>query len=126
VWASLGYAFTDATVRSFEADPSLEGNDVPQVARHQATLQVRYVDPRLLDVSLYARASSGQFEDDQNRLRLGGLFTLDLRIARRLGRGLQVFAAAENLTGVRYDVGLTPVKTLGPPLLLRAGLTYGR
>ena len=126
VWASLGYAFTDATVRRFEADSSLEGNDVPQVARHQATLQLRYADPRLVDASLYARASSGQFEDDQNRLPLGAFFTLDLRIARRLGRGLQVFAAAENLTGVRHDVGLTPVGTLGPPLLVRAGVTYGR
>jgi outer membrane receptor protein involved in Fe transport len=125
VWASLGYAFTDATVRSFAADPSLEGNDVPQVAPHQATLQLRYTDPKSLDVSLYARASSGQFEDDQNRLRLGGLFTLDLRVARRIRRGLELFAAAENLTGVRYDVGLTPVRTLGPPLLLRAGIALG-
>ena len=44
----------------------------------------------------------------------GALFTLDLRVARRLGQRIQVFAAAENLTGVRYDVGLTPVEKLGP------------
>jgi outer membrane receptor protein involved in Fe transport len=125
VLASLGYALTDATVRSYAADPDLVGNVVPQVARHQGTLQLRYADARLLDVSLQARASSFQFEDDQNRLRLRGFFTLDLQVARRLRPNLTVFAAAENLTGVRYDVGLTPVRTLGPPVLLRAGIRYG-
>jgi outer membrane receptor protein involved in Fe transport len=120
--AGFGYAFTDATVRAFAADESLVGNDVPQVARHQGTVQLRYAEPRIADVSLYARVSSGQFEDDQNRLRLGGFFSLDLRVARRVGHGLELFAAAENLTGERYDVGLTPVRTLGPPVLLRAGI----
>ena len=55
VWASFGYAFTDATVRSFAADESLVGNDVPQVARHQGTLQVRYTDPGSGRVPLRAR-----------------------------------------------------------------------
>lgn len=122
--ASLGYAFTDATVQTFNADPRLVGNDVPQVARHQATLQLRYADPRLLDVSLHARASSRQFEDDRNLLPLAGFFTLDLRLARRVGERLSVFAAFENLTAERYEVGRTPVTTLGPPLLLRAGLRF--
>jgi outer membrane receptor protein involved in Fe transport len=38
---TAGYAFTDATVRSFPADPSLESRQLPQVPRHQATLQAR-------------------------------------------------------------------------------------
>jgi hypothetical protein len=46
-------------------------------------------------------------------------------VVRRLGP-LQAFVAAENLTGVRYEVGRTPVLTLGPPRLLRAGLRFGR
>jgi outer membrane receptor protein involved in Fe transport len=121
---SLGYALTDATVESFSADPTLVGNDVPQVARHQGTLQVRYADPRALDLSLFARASSRQFEDDQNRLPLGGFVTVDLRVARRLGERWELFAAFENLTGQRYEVGRTPVATLGPPLLARAGLRF--
>jgi len=82
----------------------------------------RWAEPRFVDLSLFVRMSSGQFEDDQNRLRLGGFFSLDMRVARRVGRGLELFAAAENLTGERYDVGLTPVRTLGPPVLLRAGI----
>ena len=39
--------------------------------------------------------------------------------------GQQAFAQAaalENATGHRYPVGLTPVETLGPPFLARAGV----
>lgn len=125
VTASAGYAFTDATVRSFDADPSLAGNEVPQVPRHQGTLQLRYANRRLLDVSVQARASSSQWDDDRNQLLLAGYFTLDAQVSRRISR-VEVFAAAENLTGDRYEVGRTPVLTLGPPLLLRAGIRFGR
>jgi outer membrane receptor protein involved in Fe transport len=125
VTASAGYAFTDATVRSFDADPSLVGNEVPQVPRHQGTLQLRYTNRRLLDVSIQARASSSQWDDDRNQLLLAGYFTLDAQVSRRISR-VELFAAAENLTGDRYEVGRTPVLTLGPPLLLRAGVRFGR
>ena len=122
LFAGLGYAWTEATVRSFPADPALEGNAVPQVPRHQGTLQVRYANPARLDAVLQARTSSAQYDDDQNRLPLGRYLTLDLRVARRFGRRVEAFAAFENLTGDRYDVGRTPLLTLGPPRLARAGL----
>jgi len=119
---SGGYLLTDARVSEFPAQPALEGLRVPQVARHLFTFQARYANPRLLSLALQARASGRQFEDDLNRLPLGGYFTLDARAARRLGRGVELFAAAENLTGRRYAVGRTPVLTLGPPAIARFGL----
>jgi outer membrane receptor protein involved in Fe transport len=68
----------------------------------------------------------GQFDDDQNRFRLGAYATLDLLLARPLGRGLAAFAAAENLLDRGYDVGRTPLRTLGPPRLLRIGIRLTR
>jgi outer membrane receptor protein involved in Fe transport len=118
---SGGYLLSDARVARFPADPSLEGLRVPQVAREQATFELRYANPARLTLGVQARASGPQFDDDQNLLRLRGYFTLDALAARRLARGVEVFAAAENLTGRRYDVGRTPVLTLGPPLFVRAG-----
>jgi hypothetical protein len=35
---------------------------------------------------------------------------------------VDLFVAVENLTNRRYDVGRTPVLTVGPPILARAGL----
>jgi outer membrane receptor protein involved in Fe transport len=120
--ASVGYLFADARVESFPADVTLEGRRLPQVARQQLSFQLRYAGRAPLTFALQGRASSAQFDDDQNLLRLGGYFTLDAFLSRRLGRGVDIFAAAENLTGQRYDVGRTPVLTLGPPAFVRVGL----
>jgi outer membrane receptor protein involved in Fe transport len=120
--ASAGYLFADARVESFPADASLEGRRVPQVARQQLNFQLRYSNPKRLTFGLQGRASGSQYDDDQNLLRLGGYFTLDALVSRRLGRRAEAFAAAENLTGRRYEVGRTPVLTLGPPAFVRIGL----
>lgn len=120
---SAGYLFADARVADFPADPALEGRRLPQVARRQLNFQLRYVPQGYATTfGLQGRASGAQFDDDQNLLRLGGYFTLDAFVSRRLARGVEAFAAAENLTGQRYEVGRTPVLTLGPPAFLRAGL----
>ncbi|HEV2883882.1 MAG TPA: TonB-dependent receptor [Pyrinomonadaceae bacterium] len=119
---SAGYVFAAAVVVRFPANTALEGLSIPQVARHQFTFQVRYSNPRLLNFGLQGRASSSQFDDDQNLFRLGKYFTTDLFLSRRLTRGLDAFVAAENLLNQRYEVGKTPVTTLGPPILIRAGI----
>jgi outer membrane receptor protein involved in Fe transport len=116
-----GYLFADATVLSFPANMSLEGLLIPQTPRHQLTFQARYMKPSLFTFSLQGRASGTQFEDDQNLLRLRKYFTLDCFLSRRINKRIVVFAAAENLFNQRYDVGLTPVRTIGPPLLVRLG-----
>ncbi|HEX8847551.1 MAG TPA: TonB-dependent receptor [Pyrinomonadaceae bacterium] len=119
---SGGYLFADATVLRFPANASLEGLDLPQVARHQLTFQARYTRPDAFTLGLQGRASSSQFDDDQNLFRLGKYFTLDALASRRLTRFVEAFAAFENLFNQRYTVGLTPVRTVGPPFLLRFGL----
>ena len=119
---SAGYLFADARVVSFPADAALEGRRLPQVARRQLSFQLRHAGDGPLSFGLQGRASGAQFDDDQNLLKLGGYFTLDAFLARRLGRSLDAFVAAENLTGQRYEVGRTPVLTLGPPAFIRIGV----
>ena len=118
---SFGYLFADATVRDFPPVPALEGNQLPQVPRHSAALQARY-DGAAASVGAQVRWTDDQFEDDQNALVLRACWTVDAEARRALRRGLEVFVGAENLTGSRYDVGRTPVGTVGPPRAVRAGL----
>jgi outer membrane receptor protein involved in Fe transport len=118
---SGGYLFADAIVLSFPVNRTLEGLLIPQVARHQLTFQARYVNPALLTLGFQGRASGAQFDDDQNRFRLEKYFTLDAFASRRLTRHVEGFAAFENLFNQRYSVGLTPVRTISSPLLLRFG-----
>jgi outer membrane receptor protein involved in Fe transport len=121
-WAvSFGYLLSDATVREFSADTSLEGLRLPQIPRHSAALQLRY-DGEVGSGGLQARWTGAQFDDDLNRLPLRGFVSIDAEARRPLGRGLEAFVGGENLTGVRYDVGRTPVRTIGPPRSVRAGL----
>ena len=122
-----GYLFADARVRRFPANTTLENLLLPQVARHQLTLQMRYTNPAIASFSLQARASGSQFDDDQNRFPLGRYLTLDALVSRPLGRHLALFAAAENLLNQRSQTARTPVTALSPPLLFRFGLrlSYG-
>jgi outer membrane receptor protein involved in Fe transport len=115
-----GYAFTDATVRSFPADPSLESRQLPQVPRHQATLQARREGrPQL---GLQARWTGDAYEDDRNSLTLEDALQVDLFAGYELGRGVTLFASAENLFDAEIVAARTPVPSLAPPRLVRAGV----
>ena len=118
---SSSYQFVDATVEEFPSNQALEGLLIPQVPRHQLTLQMRYTNPSRAIVGLQARLVGAQFDDDQNQLQLDRYFTLDALVSRPVGHGVELFAAAENLLDRRYSIGRTPVRTVGPPLLARFG-----
>ena len=122
VTLSGGYQFAAATVLRFPADPALEGLSIPHVPRHVLAFQALYRGGGWATVGLQARYSGAEFDDDQNRLILRRYFELDALASRSLGRGVEVFAAAENLLNQRCDVGRTPVLTTGPPLQARVGL----
>ncbi len=125
---SGGYQFADATVLSFPADPannpSLVGNQVPQIPRNQFTVQARYWSPSRLMLSVQGRLVGDQFDDDLNTLLLDRYFALDLFVGRSLGHGIDVFAAGENITNRRYDIAKTPTPNIGPPVLTRVGLRF--
>jgi len=121
---SGGYVYTSATVLSFSANPALVGLDIPQVPRHQFTFEGRYWNPRYLLLTVQGRFIGSQFDDDQNQLPLGRFFILNLMASRSLRRGVEVFAAAENVFDQNYLIARTPTPNLGPPVLFRLGLRY--
>ncbi len=119
---SLGYLRSDARVRSFSADPSLVGLRVPQIPAHQASATFRYVAAGGATIALQGRWAGRQFDDDRNAFPLGTMRSVDAFLSVPLGDVVDVFAAGENLTGGRYEVGRTPVLTLGPPRGVRGGV----
>lgn len=119
---SGGYQLTDARVARFPANTALEGLRIPQVPAHTLTFRADYHTPRRYAFGLQGRFAGAQFDDDLNRFRLERFMTLDALASRKLAGGAEVFVAAENLLGTRYEVGRTPLTTLGPPLLVRLGL----
>jgi outer membrane receptor protein involved in Fe transport len=121
-WEISGeYLLTDSTVLRFPANRSLEGLLVPQVPRNQFNFQVSYTNARWM-FGAQGRFVSKQFDDDQNTLPLERFFTLDAEASRSVSERFRLFVAFQNLTGSRYKISSTPVLTVGPPVLVRAGV----
>jgi outer membrane receptor protein involved in Fe transport len=115
------YLLSDSTVLRFPANRILEGLFVPQIPRHQFNFQISYTNGRWTGAT-QGRFVGQQFDDDLNALPLRSYFTLDAEVSRSVSERVRLFAAFQNLTGVRYEISSTPVFTLGPPVLFRVGV----
>jgi outer membrane receptor protein involved in Fe transport len=118
------YVLSDARVQEFPANPAIEGNLLPQVPRHRASIRLDYLNPEVLNLSVRGRFESLRFDDDLNNLRLDGLFVLDVSLDRAIGSSWGAFVAIENLFDERYPVQATPVELLGTPFTVSAGLRF--
>jgi outer membrane receptor protein involved in Fe transport len=127
---NAGYQFTNATVISYPAGVSLVGLRLPEIPLHEATFQVRYSNPGAahrigrITVAVEGRAEGAAYDDDQNTLRLKPYFTLDALLSRAVGPRAEVYVAAQNLTGQRYQTALTLITNLRPPILYRVGIRF--
>jgi iron complex outermembrane recepter protein len=129
---SGGYLLSDSVVTDSPGNRALEGLRVPQVPRHQATLQLRSTPSvnanswwSRLTLGIQGRWTGAQFEDDQNQLPLGRFVVVDGFAAWPLTRRLDLTLAVENLFDEQYQAGRTPVPTLGQPRTVRAGVRVG-
>ncbi|HEV2833830.1 MAG TPA: TonB-dependent receptor, partial [Pyrinomonadaceae bacterium] len=121
-WELSGeYILTDTTVLRFPANRALEGLLVPQIPRNQFNFQVSYTDGKW-SAATQGRFVGRQFDDDLNTLPLKIFFTLDAEVSRSVSEQVRLFFAVQNLTGARYEISSTPVFTVGPPALVRAGV----
>ncbi len=119
---SASYLFADASVTQFPANLDLVGKRLPQVARQQATFQLNYRPESRFSFGIAGRGSGGQFEDDINSLRLRPYFTMDVTAAFEIKKSVSMFAAVQNVFNSRYDIGLTPNRTVAAPAFVRLGL----
>lgn len=121
---SAGYLFVDSRVAEFPANPNLIDKFLPQIPKRQLTAQAFYRPQNRFSLGAQWRISDAQFEDDQNTLRLRPFFTMDLLGSYRLREKIEIFAAVENVFNNRYDIGLTPNRTVAAPRFIRAGIRY--
>jgi outer membrane receptor protein involved in Fe transport len=119
---TAGYLFADATVLRAPQDATLVGLQIPQVPRHQFTLQTVYSHPRYIVAAMQFRSSGRQFDDDQNKLPLGSFALIDMNVAKPFARYFEVFLAVQNMLNERYSVARTPLENLGMPRMVRGGL----
>jgi len=108
---NAGWLITDARLST--------GNRPPQVPRHQATLQARF-----MSLGAQLRWSAMQFDDDLNQLALRGYFVADVFASKAIGSHVDAIVAVENLFDRGVETAATPVITLGQPRAARIGLRF--
>jgi iron complex outermembrane recepter protein len=93
---------------------------LPQVPLHQFSAGVRRSGR--VTVSLHARGTAAQFDDDLNDFRLRGFVVADLFVGRTVSERLELFVSVENLFDNRYPTALTPEARLGEPRTVYGGI----
>lgn len=124
---SASYAFTQAQVTQADDAPQLVGKRLAQVARHGASLGLRWqgMEQRLTLDSLF-RWNGAQYEDDLNSRRLHGYTTWDAFGGYRLTGVWHLQVGITNILNRTYPDGITGLNlvTEGAPraafLALRA------
>jgi outer membrane receptor protein involved in Fe transport len=122
VTLSMFGAFTSAHYTDTPKQPAIQDNRVPQVPRYSIGAGVIAEAPRVATFSVQARFVGAQFEDDLNELVLEDYVVVDASASRALVRTVHLFLGVENLFDVEYDVARTPVRSIGWPLTVRAGV----
>jgi outer membrane receptor protein involved in Fe transport len=115
-------SFTSSHFKDTPKQPAIQDNRVPQVPTYHVGAGVIAEAPRVATFSAQARFVGAQFEDDLNELTLEDYVLVDASATRQLTRSLHFFVGIENLFDVEYDVGRTPVRSVGWPRAVRAGL----
>jgi outer membrane receptor protein involved in Fe transport len=115
-------ALTRSTFTNTPAQPALDGNRVPQVPTYQLGATITYLDPERFTAALQVRRFGDQFDDDLNAFELDSFTVVDVTGSREVRRGLHAFVAVENVFDSEYDVGRTPIRTIGWPRTVRGGV----
>jgi len=124
--ATLAYLWSDGKIHSAADEPSLAGNRIPQVPLHQGTIAFDYDEGGPWRASLQMRVVGEQYDDDANSRKLDRFVAVDAFVAREVGWGFEVFAAAENLFDETIQSGRSAdgVVSIAAPRLVRAGVRY--
>jgi len=115
---TTSWALNNATATFGE----LDGKRIPQVPRAAGSVGVRGTYRRFTGTAT-VRFIGAQFDDDVNAFKLESGTLADGRVAWRLARWIDVFAAIENAFDQEIDTGKTPIRTIGAPRLARAGIS---
>jgi len=117
-----GYAFTDSIIAENPENPSIEGNLVPGISRHVATLSLRYARPSGLFARIRGRYLSEQFGDTANQLELDPHTVIDFSASLPLNPRFSVYLIGENVLGESYIAENRGTRRLGPPRQVSAGI----
>ena len=116
-----------ATVASAPVDPALVGNSLAEVPRWTASVGLRWHPLRPLYLSVLARGSGAQFDDDQNLLPLASYTVINMSARLVVSAHAECFAGVSNLGDERVETAHSAlgVFNVAPRRTAEAGLRVG-
>ncbi len=123
-----GYLFDDTDIVRASVAPALMGNQLVEVPRQSATLEVNWSGSGGLVIAPRLRWTGVQYSDDQNLLPLTAAAVVDLTVSCALGAHFRIFLTAENLGNATVETALstTGVINTGTPRLIFGGIRFDR
>jgi vitamin B12 transporter len=120
---TLGGLYADARIVDGGPAPGLGGKRPAQVPQLEGSAGLRWAPAEGPQAAVQVRYGGRQYEDDQNRIPLGGYATVDVRLGWRFGR-FEAFVAIDNALDREYLVGRSAdgLETIGMPLLAHGGI----
>jgi outer membrane receptor protein involved in Fe transport len=121
-------AYTRAEVDGGSEAPQLTGLRPAQAPRLSARIAADWKVTGRITASLAVRHEGARYEDDLNSRRLAAFTAADLRLAYAARDGVEVYAAADNLTDASVATGQTAdrVTAYAPPASVRFGVSLRR
>ena len=121
-----GWSWVDSEVKASGAAIALDGLRPAQTPRHSASATLAWAR-KGARAALTARYTGDQYEDDLNRQRLPGAFTLDVAGRIPLGRSVAIEVRAENVTDARVLAAISGdgIEERATPRTLWIGLRLG-
>jgi outer membrane receptor protein involved in Fe transport len=118
------YLYTNPKVERSTDEPTLAGNRLAQVARHQGTLSAVWRPDDRWTVKAEGRAVSGQYDDDQNLRRLSGYAVFDLYADMAVTDYATLFVSAENIFDKTIEAGISAdgLVSVGLPRVVAGGI----
>lgn len=121
--AFINHTYNESKIKAYEQDPDIEGNYLAYTPRHMTKIGVTYDNPELFTLGIFLTNVGQRFGDLENSdaKKLEAYQVVDLKISRKLFKGMELFGSVNNLTDEEYKEYYT---TYNPPLTVMAGAKY--
>ncbi|MGQ9648082.1 MAG: TonB-dependent receptor plug domain-containing protein [Thermodesulfobacteriota bacterium] len=118
------YTYNISKIDKDENNSALEGNYLPNHPQQQVHVGVRYQNPTIIDASLIANYYADIYYDNENTLKTGDYWTVDVSLSRKFYNRFTVYLNAENIFDKKYPIFLSASSgdTIAPGAIIMGGV----
>ena len=125
--AFINHTYNVSKIKEYSEKPEVEGNLISYAPKHVTKAGLTYDNPELFTYSVYLTNVGPRFEDFENTegTKLEGYQIVDMRISRKLFKGMEIFLNLDNVTDEKYsEYRSSSTITYNPPFSIMGGVKY--